>query len=214
MQRLSVQGLLPPVAPCIRRRISQLADPSDIQVLDGRILAVQIKVRHALLVGVAALRKVRDVLLQSNGNGRIGNTADRAGARLVGVVEGVRDIEAVQRRWCGEQVGVGLVVLRLVEIEGVAGEAQLCDESRSAVEIVSVTLRLAAVEDWRVECVGDVVEGFWVGTNGRKGGGDLLLDTAAVVDVRRREEKTLRAYQYLLSCVNVKMVVLLTSLAL
>lgn len=191
MQRLSVQGLLPPVAPCIRRWISQLADTSDVQVLNGRILAVQIEVRYALLVGVAALRKVRDVLLQSNGNGRVGNTADRASARLVGVVEGIWDIEAVQRRWCGEQVGVGLVVLRLVKVEGIAGEAQLRDESRSTVEIVSVTLRLAAVEDWRVECVGDIVEGFRVGTNGREGGGDLLLNTTAVVDVRRREEKAL-----------------------
>jgi len=79
--------------------------------------------RHnTLLVRRAPDREVGDVLLQCNGNGRVRHTPDRAGAGFVGVVEGVGDVEAVQGGRGGEEVGVGLVLEGLVEVEGVAGE--------------------------------------------------------------------------------------------
>lgn len=147
--------------------------------------------RHTRRVRVALLRKGRDVLLQRNGNGRVRHAADGAGACDVGVVESVRDVEAVQRRRSGKQVGVGLVVVGLVEVEGVASEAELGDESRGTVNVVGVALSLSAVEDGRVEGVGKVVESLRVGTDGGNGGCDLALDVGGVVGPRGSEEKTL-----------------------
>ena len=137
--------------------------------------------RHTRGVWVAILRESRDVFLQSNGNGRVGHAADRAGAGDVGVVESVRDVEAVERGRGGEQVGVGLVLEGLVEVEGVAGEAQLSDESRGAIDVVGVALSLGAVEDRRVKSGGKVVEDIRVGTDGRDSACDLSLDVGGVV---------------------------------
>ena len=147
--------------------------------------------RHARGVRVALLRERRDVLLQRYGDSRVRHAADRAGAGDVGVVESVRDVKAVEGGRGGEQVCVGLVVVCLVEVEGVAGEAELGDDGGDAVEVVGVALGLAAVEDGRVEGGGQVVEGFRVGVDGWDGAGDLCLDAAAVLDVWRSEEKTL-----------------------
>jgi hypothetical protein len=147
--------------------------------------------RHALRIRVTTLRESRNVLLQRNSDSRVRNAADRAGAGDVSVVESVRDVEAVERGRGGEQVGVGLVVESFVEVEGVAGEAELGDDGGDAVEVVGVALGLAAVEDGRVEGGGQVVEGFRVGVDGWDGAGDLCLDAAAVLDVWRSEEKTL-----------------------
>lgn len=137
--------------------------------------------RHTRSVRVAILREGRDVFLQSNSNCRVGHAADRAGAGDVGVVESVRDVEAVERGRGGEQVGVGLVLEGLVEVEGVAGEAQLSDESRGAIDVVGVALSLGAVEDGRVEGGGKVVENIRVGTDGRDSACDLSLDVGGVV---------------------------------
>lgn len=104
MQSLSIQCLLPPVTPGVGSRIPQLADTSNVQVLNRRVLAVQIKVRDALLIRVATLRKVGNILLQSDGDFGVRHAADDAGARLIGVVEGVRNVEAVERGWRGEEV--------------------------------------------------------------------------------------------------------------
>lgn len=147
--------------------------------------------RHTLRVRVSALRESRDVLLQRNSDSRVGHTADGAGAGDVGVVESVRDVEAVERGRSGEQVGVGLVVECFVEVEGVAGEAELGDDGGDAVEVVGVALGLAAVEDGGVEGGGEVVEGLWVSANGWDGACDLCLDAAAVLDVWRSEKQTL-----------------------
>lgn len=138
--------------------------------------------RHTLLVGSTSLRKVGNVLLQRNSNRRVGHAADGARAGHIGVVESVGDIKAVKRRRSREQVSVGLVVVRFVEVEGVAGEAQLGDESRGAVDVVCVALSLGAVEDGRVESGGQVVESLWECADGGDGAGDLLLDVAAVLD--------------------------------
>lgn len=146
---------------------------------------------HARGVRVALLREGGDVLLQRNGDSRVRHAADGAGACDVGVVESVRDVEAVERGRSGEQVGVGLVVVCLVEVEGVAGEAELGDESRGAVDVVGVALSLGAVEDGRVEGVGKVVESLRVGTDGWNGGCDLALDVGGVVRPWGSEEKTL-----------------------
>ena len=148
--------------------------------------------RHALRVRVAALREVRDVLLQRNSDSRVGHAAQDTGAGHVGVIESVRDVEAVEGGRGGEQVGVGLVVVGLVEVEGVAGEAELCDKSGGTVDVVGVALSLAAVEDGRVQGVGEVVKSFGVGTDGGNGACDLLLDVAGVVNVRGSEEEALR----------------------
>ena len=188
---LSVQPLLPPVTPLVSHRIPQLANPRNIQVLHRRILPIKVKVRHTLRVRIAALRESRDVLLQRNCNSRVRNAADGAGAGDVGVVESVGDVEAVERGRGGEQVSVGVVVEGFVEVEGVAGEAELGDDGGDAVEVVGVALGLAAVEDGRVEGGGQVVEGFRVGVDGWDGACDLCLDAAAVLDVWRSEEKTL-----------------------
>lgn len=147
--------------------------------------------RHARSVRVAFLREGRDVLLQRNSDSRVGHAADRACACNVGVVEGVRDVEAVEGRRGGEQVGVGLVFECLVEVEGVAGEAELGDESGGTVDVVGVALSLGAVEYSRVEGVGEVVESIRVGTDGGDGGCDLFLDVGGVVGPRRSEEETL-----------------------
>jgi hypothetical protein len=91
----------------------------------------------------------------------------------------------------GEQVGVGLVLECLVEVEGVAGEAELSDESGGTVDVVGVALGLGAVEDGRVEGVGEVVESLRVGADGWDGGSDLALDVGGIVGPWRSEEKTL-----------------------
>ena len=188
---LSEQALLPPVTPLVGRRISQLANASNVQVLHRRVLAIQVKVRHTRGVRVTLLRKGCDVLLQRDGDGRVRHAADWAGAGNVGVVESVRDIEAVEGGRSGEQVGVGLVLECLVEVEGVAGEAELSDESGGTVDVVGVALGLGAVEDGRVEGVGEVVESLRVGADGWDGGSDLALDVGGIVGPWRSEEKTL-----------------------
>ena len=180
-RHLSEQSLLPPVTPLVGHRVSQLADSSNVQVLHRGVLTVKVKVRHTRGVRVTLLRESRDVFLQSNGNGRVGHAADRAGASDIGVVESVRDVEAVERGRGGEQVGVGLVLEGLVEVEGVAGEAELRDKSRGAIDIVGVALSLGAVEDGRVEGGGKVVEDIRVGTDGRDSACDLSLDVGGVV---------------------------------
>jgi hypothetical protein len=91
----------------------------------------------------------------------------------------------------GKQVGVGLVLECLVEVEGVAGEAELGDESGGTIDVVGVALGLSAVEDSRIQGVGEVVESVRVGTDGGDGGCDLFLDVGGVVGPWRSEEKTL-----------------------
>lgn len=147
--------------------------------------------RHTRGVRVALLRESRDVLLQRNGDGRVRHAANRACACDVGVVESVRDVEAVERGRGGEQVGVGLVLECLVEVEGVAGEAELGDQSRGTVDVVGVALGLSAVEDRRVQGSGKVVENLGVGTDGRDGACDLSLDVGGVVGPWGSEKKTL-----------------------
>jgi hypothetical protein len=97
----------------------------------------------------------------------------------------------VERRRRGKQVGVGLVSEGLVEVEGVAGEAELGDKGGGTVDVVGVALSLGAVEDGRVQGVGEVVQSLRVGADGRDGGCDLSLDVGGVVGPRRGEEKTL-----------------------
>ena len=189
--RLGEQSLLPPVTPLVGRRVPQLANASDVQVLHRRVLTVQVEVRHTCGVRVALLREGRDVLLQRNGDGRVGHAADRAGAGDVGVVESVGDVEAVERGRGGEQVGVGLVLECLVEVEGVAGEAELGNESRGTVDVVGVALGLGAVEYRGVQGSGKVVENLWVGTDGGNGACDLSLDVGGVVGPWGSEEKAL-----------------------
>lgn len=147
--------------------------------------------RHTRGVRVALLCEGRDILLQRNGDGRVRHAADWAGAGDVGVVESVRDVKAVERGRGGEQVGVGLVLECLVEVEGVAGEAELGDESRGTVDVVGVALSLGAVEDGRVQGGGKVVENLRVGTDGWDGACDLSLDVGGVVGPWGSEEKTL-----------------------
>ena len=91
----------------------------------------------------------------------------------------------------GEEVGVGLVLKCLVEVEGVAGEAELGNESRGTVDVVGVALGLGAVEDGRVKGAGKVVEDIGVGTDGWNGAGDLFLDVGTVVGPWRSKKKTL-----------------------
>jgi hypothetical protein len=188
---LSKQALLPPVTPLVGRRISQLANASNVQVLHRRVLTIQIEVRHTRGVWVTFLCEGRDVLLQGNCDSRVRHAADWAGTGNVGVVESVRDVEAMERGRSGEQVGVGLVLECLVEVESVAGEAELGDESGGTVDVVGVALSLGAVEDGRVQGVGQVVESLRVGTDGGNGGCDLSLDVGGIVGPRRSEEKTL-----------------------
>lgn len=147
--------------------------------------------RHTCGVRVALLREGRDVLLQRNGDGWVRHAADWAGACDVGVVESVGHIEAVERGRGGEQVGVGLVLECLVEVEGVAGEAELGNESRGTVDVVGVALGLGAVEDRRVQGSGKVVENLWVGTDGGNGACDLSLDVGGVVGPWGSEKKAL-----------------------
>jgi len=120
---LRVQRLLPPITPLVCCRIPQLANTSNIQVLHRRVLAVQVKVRHTLRVRVATLREVGDILLQRNSDSRVGHAAECTRARHIGVVESVRDVEAVKSGRSREQVSIGLVVVRFVKVECVAGEA-------------------------------------------------------------------------------------------
>lgn len=147
--------------------------------------------RHTRSVRVTLLREGCDVLLQRNGDGRVGHPTDRASARDVGVVESVWDVEAVERGRGGEEVCVGLVLECLVEVEGVAGEAELRDESRGTVDVVGVALGLGAVEDGRVQGGGEVVENIGVGTDGWDGACDLSLDVGGVVGPWGSEKKTL-----------------------
>jgi hypothetical protein len=100
----------------------------------------------------------------------------------------------VKRRRSREKVGVGLVFECLVEVEGVAGEAELGDESGGTVDVVGVALSLGTVEDGRVEGVGEVVESIRVGSDGGNGGSDLCLDVGGVVGPRGSKEKTLSIY--------------------
>lgn len=148
--------------------------------------------RHARLVGRARHGEVGDILLQREGDGRVGHAAEDVVAGGVGVVESVAHVEAVERRRDGEEVGVGFVAVRFVEVEGVAGEDQLGDEGGGAVEVVGVALGLRAVEYWWVEGFCDVGEDFGVGLYGGDDGGELSLDVGGILDVGRCEGEALK----------------------
>jgi hypothetical protein len=180
-----------------------LTDASDVQVLHRCVLTIQVEVRHTLRV-----------LLQRNGDSRVGHAAESARACHISVVESVWDVKAVERGRSGEQVGVSLVVVRFVEVEGVAGEAQLGDQSRDTVDVISVALSLAAIEDGRVQGSGNVVEGLWVGTDGWDSGCDLFLDVGAVVDVWRSKQETLLKVRLRFKLWENSVAIALTSLAL
>lgn len=62
----------------------------------------------------------------------------------------------MEGRWDGEQVRVGLVLVGLGQVVGVAGKDALADDERGSVVLGSVGVR--AVEDWRVENIGDVID--------------------------------------------------------
>ncbi len=66
---LHIQRLLPKITPSIRRRIPDLRDPRDIQVLHRSVLAIHDEIRHPGLVRRARLGEMRDVLLQRDGDG-------------------------------------------------------------------------------------------------------------------------------------------------
>ena len=103
--KLRKQRLLPPITPLIRHGIPQLTDPGNIQVLHRGIGAVQIEHgNNALLVRCAPHSEVRNILLQRDGDGWVRHTSDGAGGGLVGVVEGVGDVKAVQGGWGREEV--------------------------------------------------------------------------------------------------------------
>ena len=99
-----------------------MANTSNIKILHRRVLTVQVEVWHTLIIRTASLREVRNILLQRNSDSRIRHAAESACARDIGIVESVGNVKAVKSRRSGEQVGVSLVVVRLVEVEGVARE--------------------------------------------------------------------------------------------
>jgi hypothetical protein len=91
------------------------------------------------------------------------------------------------KRWRhGEKVGISLVAVRFVEVEGIASEDEFADCRRAAADLVGVVLCLAAIEDRRwndmsvsyacwadrvhidltVECVSDVVKHLRVRCDG------------------------------------------------
>ena len=158
LERLLIKGtseeqrLLPPIAPLIRRRVPHRRESRDIQFQDRRVISISLKQRqHAHPVRVPAFRKRCDVPLQ-----RLRDRRARD-ARVWAVVVGVRHVQAVQRRRDGEVVAVGVVAVGFAEVEGVARQHRFGDQGRGAGDLVRVRLGLAAVEDGRVECVGDVV---------------------------------------------------------
>lgn len=87
----------------------------------------------------------------------------------------------MQGRRGGEEVGVGLVLEGFVEVVGVAGEGQLGDDGRGAVEVVGVALGLGTGKVGGVQGVKDVVKGFGVGGDGGDSDGELGLNIGLVL---------------------------------
>jgi len=185
---LLIQNPLPPITPLIGRGIHLFRDARNIQILHRGVGAVHDEGRHARLVRGARLGEVGDVLLQGDGDGRAG--IDWVGVRRA-VVVGVSDVGAVQGRRHGEEVGVGGVGVGFVEVEGVAGEDEFRVQGGGARDLVRIGHGLAAVEDGRVEDVGDVVDHVRVGGDGGEGLEDCLAEGGVVLDEGGGEEEAL-----------------------
>ena len=113
---LLVQCLLPPVAPVVRRRVHNLGDPGDIQILDGRVRSVHLKVRNTGSIRRAILCEIRDIFLQSHSNLWGDNS------RIGSIVIGVGHVFSMSCRRNAEEVGVCVVLVSFVKVKRVACE--------------------------------------------------------------------------------------------
>lgn len=117
---------------------------------------------------------MRQVLLQSNSNLRV---QDRSRGT---VIVCIWDVLSVDRGRYGEEVGVRIIVVCLVEVESIASEDDFRDKSVSAADVVSIAHSLAAVEDRRIQGLCDVFEYGWLCCWER--GFDLVRERGVVLD--------------------------------
>lgn len=172
-----IQPPLPPPTPQTRIRIPLRPHPSDINTILIRNLPIHRERRHSLLparpqhpIRIPRHRKVRDVFLQHLSRRDVDPTT-RA------VVEGVRDVLAVDAGGDAELVGEGAVPKRAVEVIRVAGEDELGVEGDGALEVGRVAILTREIG--RIERAEDVggdggleggEVGLEVGLEGRGGG--------------------------------------------
>ena len=154
---LDVQHLLPPIAPAIGSRIRLLSDAGDIEFLDSRIISIYLKMRNTSLVRCTAFCELSNVLLKCHRNESARNTWVRS------IIVCVRHVQSMQCWWDGKEVAIGVVAVCFVKIEGVTCEHHFGDQSRSASDLICIRHGLAAIEDWRVECIYDVVQDLGIG---------------------------------------------------
>lgn len=149
---LRIKCLLPPVAPLVGGLIIDGHNSGSIEVDQLVAISVVGELWHRRSVGIAPLRKVDDIVLQSVCDCVI--LDGWAGS----VVVRVWNIVAVQCRWHRKLVRIRFVVECLVQVECVAGEDRFASECSGAADLVAVSCCLAAIEDGRVEFVVDVVQ--------------------------------------------------------
>ena len=85
---------------------------------------------------------------------------------------------------------MGFVVVGFVEPDGVAGEAELGQDGLYTTNLVGVVLSLAAVKDWWVKYLGDVLQGCWHVGQCREACEEEGVKSCVVVDEGGSEEET------------------------
>lgn len=201
---LDVQCLLPPIAPLVGRGIHHLVDASDVKLLHCGVVAIDREVRdledgsqpHRLaqsnssqtypsLIRIPRRRPMRNILLQRNRNLIAHHTLTRS------IIERIRHILPMQRRRDRKIIRIRIIPVRLVQVARVACEHELGAERGGARDLVGVVLRLAAVEDGRVEGLGDIVADGGPGVESGEGVGEVLFQRGVVLDEGRGEEEAL-----------------------
>lgn len=145
-----------------------------IQILHSRVLAILCEIRLALSVGIAKLRKICDVSCQSGCESRDSLSV----SKCRGFFENQSRANAVP---CGLercQVTESLILVGVVQVEGVSSEHHFADQSGKPFELVGVPTCLAAIKDWRVKHICDVVENFLFDV--RKIVRDMFLNVATI----------------------------------
>ena len=132
---LLIQRLLPPQTPRITRLITHRINTRDIQRLDLRRRPIDRERRRPAhpRIRIKGLGEVREVLLESLGNGDVQRQQVPVDA-AVAVVERVRDVLAVQGGRDGELVCKGCVCVGAVQVVRVAGEDALADGHDGALQ--------------------------------------------------------------------------------
>lgn len=155
-----------------------------IQILHSRISAIHCEIRLALLIGTVELRKGCNVALQGGPQSR----ASLSSSQCPGFFEDQSRVNAVK---CGLEgsICVSLILIGVMQVEGVACEHHLGDQGGKTLELVGVPMWLAAIEDRRVKNIGDVVEGFL--SEGREIIRYIVLNVAPILGLKVKINRAL-----------------------